>query len=133
VVAYMKSVPMIYNGQEVGTPYRLVFPFTSKDIDWTMNPHITAEYKQVIAFRNKSNAIRRGTMTSYSNDDVCAFTKYAGREKVFVMVNLRNRNIDYRLPSAVARSKWMNVMKGHKMRLSDNITLPPYTYLVLQK
>lgn len=30
VVAYMKSVPMMYNGQEVGTPYRLVFPFTSK-------------------------------------------------------------------------------------------------------
>ncbi|MBK8952657.1 MAG: alpha-amylase [Chitinophagaceae bacterium] len=27
VAAYMKSVPMIYNGQEVGTPVRLTFPF----------------------------------------------------------------------------------------------------------
>src|SRR4029078_12320849 len=34
VAAYMKSVPMIYNGQEVGTPFPLVFPFTGADINW---------------------------------------------------------------------------------------------------
>ena len=29
VVAYMKGVPMIYNGQEVATPFQLTFPFTA--------------------------------------------------------------------------------------------------------
>ena len=52
IVAYMKGIPMIYDGQEVGTPYRLSFPFTSAKIDWTINPNITAEYKKVLAFRN---------------------------------------------------------------------------------
>lgn len=132
VVAYMKSVPMIYNGQEVGTPYRLTFPFTTKDIDWTINPHITAEYKKVIAFRNNSKAIRRGNMTSYSNNDVCAFTKQQDDEKVFVISNLRDKAIDYTLPTAVANSKWINVMKGGVLDLSYNITLQPYTYLVLK-
>jgi glycosidase len=91
VAAYMKSVPMIYNGQEVGTPYKLAFPFTSTRIDWSLNPDMVAEYKKVLAFRNGSEPIRRGTLTSYSNADVCAFTKESGLEKVFVLCNLRNK------------------------------------------
>ncbi len=130
VAAYMKSVPMIYDGQEVGTPYRLVFPFTLKKIDWTVNPAITAEYKKVIAFRNSSNAIRRGTLTSYSNDDICAFTKQQNDEKVLVITNLRNKVINYTLPAGFVKSKWIDVMKGGVVELSNKITLPPYTYLV---
>jgi glycosidase len=132
VAAYMKSVPMIYNGQEVGTPYRLVFPFTTKKIDWTINPGITTEYKKVIAFRNSSKAIRRGTLTSYSNDDVCAFTKQLDDEKVFVVSNLRNKAIEYSLPTVVANYKWIDAMKGGAVNLSGKITLPSYTYLVFK-
>ena len=80
VVATMKSVPMIYNGQEVGTPFRLVFPFTGKKIDWTLNPDMTTEYKKILAIRNNSVAVRRGTLTSYDSADIFAFTK-----EVFLM------------------------------------------------
>jgi glycosidase len=132
VVAYMKSVPMIYNGQEVGTPYRLVFPFTSKDIDWTINPGVTAEYKKIIAFRNNSNAIRRGSLTSYSTADVCAFMRQQNDEKVLVLTNLRNKTIDYTLPSGLINSKWIDVMKGGVVDLAEKVTLQPYTYLVLK-
>jgi hypothetical protein len=31
---------------EVGTPQRLTFPFTGTKINWTINPDITAEYKE---------------------------------------------------------------------------------------
>lgn len=133
IAAYMNSVPMIYTGQEVGTPYRLVFPFTTKKIDWTINPGTTAEYKKVIAFRNSSDAIRRGNLTSYTTDDVCAFTKKSGSEEVLVISNLRNKNIDYTLPSVVANSKWIDAMKGGVVDLSDKIALAPYSYLVLKK
>jgi glycosidase len=93
VAACMKSVPMIYNGQEIGTSYRLTFPFTARNITWSVNQGITAEYKKIIAFRNESEAIRRGQLTSYSNDDVCAFIKQQGTEKVFIIVNFRNQNV----------------------------------------
>jgi glycosidase len=133
VCAYMKSVPMVYDGQEVGTPYKLVFPFTSKKIDWTINPNITAEYKKIIAFRNMSNAIRRGELTSYTNENICAFTKKMDKEEVLVISNLRNRSIVYTLPATLKNSTWKNVMKKGKVRLSANINLPPYSYLVLKK
>lgn len=133
VVAFMKSVPMIYDGQEVGTPYRLVFPFTSKKIDWTINPAITAEYKKVIAFRNSSNAIRRGDLMSYTTDDVCAFTKTLGKEEVFVISNLRDKTIDYALPENLKNSSWTDAMNGDKQTLTGSITLPPYSYYVFKK
>ena len=130
VVAYMKSVPMIYNGQEVGTPYRLVFPFTTKNIDWSLNPHLTAEYKKIIAFRNNSKAIRRGILASYSTDDVCAFTKQQDDEKVLVISNLRDRRVEYDLPSAIANTRWIDAIKGGVVDVTDKVTLEPYTYFV---
>ncbi|MBD1366086.1 alpha-glucosidase C-terminal domain-containing protein [Mucilaginibacter sp. ZT4R22] len=132
VIACMKSVPMIYNGQEVGTPYRLLFPFTAKKIDWTLNPDVTAEYKKIIGFRNSSKAIRRGKLTSYSSADVCAFTKENGKEKVFVLSNLRNKTVSYTIPADLLKSKWKNAFTEIKMTINANITLEPYSYLILK-
>lgn len=132
IAAYMKGVPMLYNGQEVGTPFQLFFPFTGADINWTLNPATTAEYKRVIAFRNSSTAVRRGTLTSYSNADVCAFTKISGAEKVFVAANVRNSTITYTLPAAVASQTWTDAMTGSNMAIGTQVTLAPYGYLVLK-
>jgi len=132
VVAYMKGIPMIYNGQEVGTPYRLTFPFTSTKVDWTLNPNVTAEYKKIIALRNASNAIRRGSLTSYTNQDICAFTKEAGAEKVLVISNLRNTPVTFSIPSAVAATSWKDAFTGIKRTMNSTINLGPYSYIVLK-
>ncbi|WP_158826834.1 alpha-amylase family glycosyl hydrolase [Mucilaginibacter lacusdianchii] len=131
VVAYMKGVPMIYNGQEVGLPYRLVFPFTSAKVDWTLNPDVTAEYKKIIAFRNASTAIRRGKLTSFTTDDVCAFTKQDGGKKVLVISNLRNIPLTFTLPAGLATT-WRDAFTGAKTTLNSTIKLEPYSYLVLK-
>jgi glycosidase len=133
VVAYMKGVPMIYNGQEVGLPYRLIFPFTSQKIDWELNPSLTAIYKQFIAFRNNSDAIRRGQLASYSSTDVCAFTKIQGNDTVLVISNLRNNVVNYTLPSAITNTLWTDALNGGTVILSAQLSLPPYKYLVLKK
>jgi len=133
VVAYMKGVPMIYNGQEVGTPNQMIFPFTRTKIDWNINPDVTAEYKKVIAFRNTNAAIRRGELTSYSSDDVCAFTKTLGSDKVLVLSNLRNKEVTFTLPAQLANQTWKDGFNGKKTALGTQITLQPYQYLVLKK
>lgn len=133
VVAYMKGVPMIYDGQEVGTPNQMIFPFTRTKIDWTINPDVTAEYKKVIAFRNSSAAIRRGVLASYSSDDVCAFTKTLGSDKVLVLSNLRNKEVSYTIPAELANQTWKDVFGGSKTTLTTQVILQPYQYLVLKK
>jgi glycosidase len=128
----MKGIPMIYNGQEVATPVRLTFPFTSTKIDWSINPDVTTEYKKVISFRNQSEAVRRGELASYSSDDVCVFTKTLGKEKVLVISNFRDKRIPYTLPDELKNSAWKDAFDGSKVRLKGDITLEPYTYLVLK-
>jgi len=132
IVSYMKSVPFLYNGQEVATPIRLAFPFTSTTIDWTINPDVTAEYTKIIAFRNTNTAIRRGSLTSYSSTDVCAFTKVLGNENVLVISNLRNAVINYAIPAGITNTKWRDAFDGSSFTLSTQLSLQPYSYMVLK-
>lgn len=131
VVAYMKGVPFIYNGTEVAFPTAITFPFTSVTIDWTINPDVTAEYTKVVAFRNSSNAIRRGTLVSYTNNDVCAFTKTSGTEKVAVFSNFRNGTINYTLPAALQNTTWKDAYSGAAVTLGTTLSLAAYQYRVL--
>lgn len=133
VAAYMKAVPMIYNGQEVGYVERVPFMGPRKPIDWTPNPALTQEYKQLIRFRNGSNALRNGALASYSSDDVCAFTKIDGQGQVLTLVNLRNVPISYQMPTSVGSMGWRNAFDGKSTTLSNQLTLQPYQYLVLKK
>lgn len=130
VVSYMKSVPMIYGGQEVGTPHRLTFPFTSTKIDWALNPDLKEEYKRIIKLRNENEAIRRGVLKSYNTDDVCAFSKTHGREKVFVLANLRDKPVRFMVPSEVFSGNWKDGFSGAKAVMTREITLEPYAYQV---
>jgi len=132
VAAYMKGVPMIYNGQEVGTPVRLTFPFTNQQINWTLNPAMVTEYKKIITFRNNSTAIRRGTLVSYDNANVCAFTKTSGTETVLVLSNLRNTSSNFTIPAAVASGTWKDAFTGNPVTLNSQITLFPNSYVVMK-
>ncbi len=133
VVAYMNSIPMIYDGQEVGMSTPVTFPFTTVKIKWDTAQGITATYKKIIAIRNSSKAIRRGKLTSYSNADICAFTKVLDKETVLVISNLRNEQINYALPDAIKNTFWQNAITDGKADLITNIELKPYQYLILKK
>jgi glycosidase len=76
LTSYMGGVPLIYNGQEVGFTGKL--PFFSNNttkIDWTINPTIWAAYKKLMAFRNSSNAVKKGTVEAFNAKDVVIFKR----------------------------------------------------------
>ncbi|MBF4515145.1 alpha-amylase [Flavobacterium sp. ANB] len=131
VAAYMKSVPMIYNGQEIGYNKRLNY-FAKTPIDWsTADASVLAEYKKIIAFRNTSNAIKRGTYTGYSNNVVSAFTMVKDAEKVLVLSNLTNNAAKY-LVSPALKGTWKDAFTGTAVTVGAEITLEPFQYLVLK-
>ncbi|MBF9222648.1 alpha-amylase family glycosyl hydrolase [Hymenobacter ruricola] len=132
VAAYMRAVPMIYNGQEVGYAERVPFMGPRRPINWTPSPALTREYKQLLRFRNGSPAVRNGALASYSTDDVCAFTKTAGQEQVLVLANLRNAAVNYPVPASVGSAGWRNAFDGRPTDLT-RLTLQPYQYLILKK
>ena len=133
VSAYMRGVPFLYGGQEVAFAQRIPWPWDGVDINWTANPSVTSEFTKVLGFRNTSTAIRRGTMTNYSDVNVCAFTKISGAEKVVVLVNLRNNSSSYTVPAALA-GNYQDAYNGNAITLTSGAqtTLTAYQYLVLK-
>lgn len=130
VAAYMKGVPMLYNGQEVGTNYRLTFPFTGSTIRWNQNQPMVEEYKKIIALRNRSEAIRRGEWSSVSTADVCAFTKTGATETVLVVSNVRNSAGSLALPAALTAKTWKDAFSDIPVSLPAQLPLASYEYRV---
>ncbi len=133
VTALMKGVPFIYDGQEVGMTTPITFPFTTVKINWALNAGITAQYKNIIAFRNNNQAIRSGQLTSYSSTDVSVFTKQQTGDSVLVISNLRNNNINYTVPAALTNTTWKDAVNGGTITLTTQLALTPYSYFLLKK
>ena len=130
VTAYMKSVPFIYNGVEVGNTVSMPFPFTSNVINWNKDLTISPEIKKILALRNMSVAIRRGVLTSYDNADVCAFIKTSGADTVFVLSNLRNAAKTFTLPNGIAGANYFEAYTSEPVSLGTTISLSAYQYKV---
>jgi uncharacterized protein YjdB len=132
VCAYMRGVPFLTSGQEVDFNQPIPWPYTSVKIDWNANTGAAADFAKVLNFRTGSAAIRRGTMTNYSDANVCAFTKINGTEKVVVMTNLRNAASNYVIPAALAGS-YKDAYTGAAVTLTSGATqsLAAFQYIVL--
>jgi glycosidase len=129
--AYMKSVPMIYNAQEIGYNQRIDY-FSEDAIDWSSpNNDMLAEYKKIIAFRNTSNALKKGDYAGYSNISVNVFTMKEGNETVLVLCNMTNANANYIAPPALTSTSWTDAFSGNAVSLGE-VNLLPYQYIVLK-
>ncbi|WP_052694997.1 alpha-amylase family glycosyl hydrolase [Hymenobacter sp. AT01-02] len=133
IASCYKGVPMIYNGQEAGMTTAITFPFTTVKVAWGAHPGVTRAYKQLLAARASSAALRHGTPTAYSTTDVCAFTKTAGNEQVLVLVNVRNRTAQYSVPAALANTTWTDALQGGAVAVGTQVALPAYGYRILKK
>ena len=123
VSAYMRGVPFLYGGQEVAFEERIPFPWDSVTIDWDQNEDVTAEFKKVLDFRTQSEAIRRGELSNFSNEDVVAFSKVASDEKVAVFANLRFTRDTFTIPAGLAGT-YNDAYTGESVTLVEGEALP---------
>lgn len=134
IAACYRGVPMIYNGQEAGMSAAIPFPFTSVKVNWGARPDVTRAYRQLLAARAASPALRAGTPTTFSSTDVCAVRKTAGTEQALILVNVRNAAVQYPVPTALqGGSTWTNALQGGSVTLGTQVSLPAYGYLVLKR
>jgi glycosidase len=132
ITAYMGGVPLIYSSQEVGRTATVPF-FSNSPIDWTQNYDMLAAYKNIFSFYNNSNALRKGTLQAFANNDIVCFIKTYNTEEVLVMVNTRNNAVNYALPAALTSTTWMNAFSNSPVNLAAAIPFTAYEYIVLKK
>jgi glycosidase len=95
----LDGVPMIYNGMEVGDTTESGAPalFEKLPIFWPIaerRPEFPKFYKQMMAMRKGSVALRRGTLAWLKNSDesrVVTFVRRAPGDEVLVAINFSNR------------------------------------------
>ena len=95
----LDGVPLIYNGMEVGDTTESGAPalFEKLPVFWPIaerRPEFPRFYKQLVALRRGSGALRRGTLEWLRNSDESRVVTYLRRskdEEILVAVNFSNR------------------------------------------
>jgi glycosidase len=128
LAATMGGAPLVYNGQEVATPTKTPF-FSVTHLNFSANPDTKAAYRQLLQFRARVAALRRGTLVTYNHVDVVAYSRTFGSRQALVFVNVRNKAIDFPVPAALRGSGWLS-LAGTKDTLASQLTLQPYMYRV---
>ena len=95
----LDGVPLLYNGMEVGDTTESGAPalFEKLPVFWPIaerRPEFPSFYKQVMALRRSSSALRRGSVEWLRNSDesrVVTYLRRAPDEEVLVAINFSNR------------------------------------------
>ena len=128
---FMGGVPLIYTGQEVGRSTTTPF-FTNSPINWTINQDMLQAYKDLLAFHNESAAARKGSISNYAiSTNVLCLKKTLGTENVVIIVNVRNSNQSFSVPSPLT-GNWTNALNNASYTLNSTINLTPYQYIILK-
>jgi cyclomaltodextrinase len=95
----LDGVPLLYNGMELGDTTESGAPalFEKLPIFWPIaerRPEFPRFYKQIMALRRESRAVRRGFLEWLHNSDesrVVTFSRSSPEEEILVGINLSNR------------------------------------------
>jgi glycosidase len=129
VIAFASpGVPLLYNGQEVGSSIQLRL-FEKDTIDWDENPDMLAFYLDLGAAYHRYDAFHGDFRILDANDDVFAIEREGQSSRLVVLVNVRAESSSYDdsvVPEGTYRDALTDVLYT-----SDGSTLPPYGYRIL--
>ncbi|MDX1531043.1 MAG: alpha-amylase family glycosyl hydrolase [Rhodothermales bacterium] len=103
VAITLPGVPLLYNGQEVGSEQRLPL-FEQMAIEWDQNPEMRRFYDALLALRAESPALQYGALEPIdtAGPDVIAYYRMEAGEEALVLVNARDRAVEATLPDGAA-------------------------------
>ena len=134
--AYVASIfphggALIYGSQEVGYPNPINF-FKYVAVDWTAKPEIYQEYKMLIGLYNEHPALRKGSLTTYPDNDVLVFEKSDANETFLILVNVRNETKTVQIPEQWVGLEVDDEATDKDIRLDKTIEMAPFQYLILK-
>ncbi len=120
------GTPLVYSGQEVGTPGTTLV--VERDpIDWTLNPDLPGRYAEIIGIRAGHASLRRGLVTDRSTTDAIVVARTLGDERVGAWINVTDRPVAAPVPVAWA-SSWTDLRTGASGPAQGTITLAPHEF-----
>ncbi len=138
LVNLLPGVPLVYNGQEVGSDKRLSL-FEKEAIDWTKDTlNFRALYTALHRIRAEQESVRRGAFHAVPTSDstaVFAFVRTIDEEMpVFTAVNLTDVPVSCTciLPEDLEGAMLLATGTVTHGKDGARITLPPYGYVIMK-
>lgn len=126
---FMNGAALLYGEQEVAYPDRINF-FEYVPVDWTANPDVRGEYRQMLHIFSDYPEIHGPDNKSFSTDDVLVLQK-AG--DFLVVVNVRPEGRTIKTPEGWEGLTVDDLRSGEKISLGEDIALSEYQYMLLKK
>ncbi|HAB51277.1 MAG TPA: hypothetical protein DCE80_03735 [Ignavibacteriales bacterium] len=82
---------------------------------------------------NNSDVLKKGSIEKFDAVNVLAFKKIFQEKEILVLVNVRNNNVAYTTPTALANTMWKNAFDSSAVEITSTVALEPYSYLILTK
>lgn len=131
ITIFLGGVPLIYDGQEVGTTENIPF-FSNSPINWALNPDMLDSYKKMLNDYTSAKVVKKGELATYTHPSVAVFTRTLGTDKVLVIANTRNENTTLTMPYKLANTNWIDVISEAAITINEHIDLSPYEFLILK-
>lgn len=135
-----EGMPLIYNGQEAGSPKRLKF-FERDPIVWRAHPNGDL-YKKLFTLKKKNTALWNAhwgaTMIAVPNnrpDQVISFVRRNDMDKVFVAINFSDQPQTVIFQDTLYHGKYADCLAGQAVELdaTTKLNLKPWGYQVFVK
>ena len=124
---------LVYGSQEVAYPEKINF-FNYVPVDWNSNHEVLDTYKKLIAIYKDNDAISKGTLAAFPDDNVLAFEKSDKDNKFLVLVNVRKEKQQFKsIPAEWQDADVTDVMLAKEFKLGKTIELEPFQYSILKK
>lgn len=138
LTATLSGMPLIYSGQEVGLDKPLEF-FEKDVIEWTDSDNFTEFYQKLLTVKHDNEALWNGKhggeldkIKTSTDEDVYAFIREKGKDRVFVLLNLTNEEVNVNLKGKNFFGVYTEIFSGNKAEFDrqPKLTLKPWEYRV---
>lgn len=136
----VRSIPLIYGGQETGLNHRLKF-FDKDEIVW-QNNLIASHYKALLQLKKRNIALWNGIaggeperITTSEDQSIFAFIRQKDKEKVLSVFNLTNQEKTFSFLGSGYSGSYRDVISNAAVSVPQNyeMTLPAWGYKIFEK
>ena len=86
----------------------------------------------MMEFYTLSDAARKGSISNFIDSDVICFKRILKDEEVLVIINVRNRDVDFDIPADLQSTRWTDAISDGDITLTETLTLSPYKFFILK-
>lgn len=131
--AFIHGGMLIYGSQEVGYPGKINF-FNYVNVDWNAHSDLFLEYCQLVRIFKSTPSIRKGALKPYKDNDVLMFERSLDKERVLVMINMRDAQHTVAIPAEWKNTECVDLMTNHAVTLLENERMfSPFEYIILKR